>query len=392
MNKLLYISIFILGMISCRKSEDINPEVYSCTFSFADSSSVNVNNLKYSQLLLNIVHNGVVGITMSVYHPETGIWLGAAGKADLHLNIDMKPCNISRVGSTVKMFTAVTVLKLAEEGKLDLDDRISDYLQGDIINKIENADKATIRQLLQHSSGIYNYIQNLNFQTASLNDLIREWKPQDLLKYAYGKDSYFDPGEDVRYSNTGYILLGLLIEKVENKPFYKVFEEKIFKPLGLSMTRFAAENPVPDDIVRGYVDLYSKLQVTESTYYSGWDYYTADGGLISNPYDMNIFFQALMNGELINESSLNQMLTWKIPKETDPEFFPISYGLGIFKIDTPYGTAYMHSGDAIGYYANMLYFPDDGTTIVYAVNSNYGKIDEFISTKEAMENVMSVSR
>lgn len=392
MNKLLYITIFILGMVSCRKSEEINPEVYSCNFSFTDSSSANINNVKYNQLLMNIVHSGVVGITMSVYHPETGIWLGAAGKADLHLNIDMKPCNISRVGSTVKMFTAVTVLKLAEEGKLDLDDRISDYLQGDIIDHIENADKATIRQLLQHSSGIYNYIQNLNFQTASLNDLIREWKPEDLLKYARGKDSYFSPGEDVRYSNTGYILLGLLIEKVENKPFYKVFEEKIFRPLGLSMTRFAAENPVPDDIVRGYVDLYSKLQVTESTYYSGWDYYTADGGLISNPYDMNVFFQALMNGELINESYLNQMLTWKTPKETDPEFFPISYGLGIFKIDTPYGTVYMHSGDAIGYYANMLYFPDDGTTIVYAVNSNYGKIDEYVSTKNAMENVMSFIR
>ena len=89
---------------------------------------------------------------------------------------DIKLCNISRVGSTVKMLTA-TVLKLAEEGKLNLDDKIADYLQGDVINKIENADIATIRQLLQHSSGVYNYIQNLKFQTASLNDLIREGSP-----------------------------------------------------------------------------------------------------------------------------------------------------------------------------------------------------------------------
>jgi D-alanyl-D-alanine carboxypeptidase len=336
--------------------------------------------------------SGVVGITMSVYHPATGMWTGASGKADLYNNVDMKPCNISRFGSTVKMFTATTVLKLMEEGKIRLDDKISDYLQGDMIDKIENADKVTIRQLLQHSAGIYNYIQNLKFQTASLNDFIREWHSEDLLEYAYNQHAYFNPGEDVRYSNTGYILLGLLIDKVEGKPFYKVFEEKLFNPLGLTSTKFAAEDPVPYGIVRGYIDMYSKLQVTESTYYSGWDYYTADGGLISNPYDVSVFFQALMHGEILNQGTLNEMLTWIAPNKPDPDFFPISYGLGIFKIETPDGIAYMHSGDAIGYYANMLYFPDDGTTVVYAVNSNYGKIDQFVSTKEAMEKIISITK
>ena len=381
--------IAVLLFFSCRKGEDIAPEFYHCNITFADSSSINPNREIYQTLMDDMTSNGVVGVTMSVFHAGTGMWIGAGGKADLHNNVAMKPCNISRVGSVVKMFTATTVLMLAEEGKLHLDDKISDYLQGDVINKIENADKATIRQLLQHSSGIYNYIQNLQFQTASLNDLIREWKPDDLLKYAYGKKSYFKPGEDVRYSNTGYIMLGMLIEKAEGKPFYTVFNEKIFTPLMLNMTRFATEDPVPDGIVRGYVDLYSNLQVIESTYFSGWDYYTADGGLISNPYDLNEFFRALMNGQLINSGSLNEMLTWQTPKDTDPEFFPISYGLGIFRIETPQGTAYMHSGDAVGYYANMLYFPDDKTTIVYAANSNYGKIDRFISTREAIEGIIS---
>src|SRR5690606_40758807 len=174
---------------------------------------------------------------------------------------------------TVKMVTATTVLKLADEGKLNVNDKISSYLQGDIIDKIENADKATIRQLLQHSSGIYNYIQNLKFQTASLNDFIREWKPNDLLSYAYNQKAYFQPDEDVRYSNTGYIMLGMLIEKIEGKPFYKVFEDKIFIPLGLTMTKFAAEDHVAYGIVRGYIDKYSMLQVTESTYYCRRDYY-----------------------------------------------------------------------------------------------------------------------
>ena len=389
MNKILSMVMVIILFSSCRKGEDIPPTFYACNFPFTDSSSMNPDNVRYKSLLENLTSKGVPGILMSVYHNDAGLWLGAHGKSDLHNNVNMQSCNISRVGSTVKMFTATTVLLLQEEGKLDIDDKISDYLDGDVITKIENADKATIRQLLQHSSGIYNYIQSLQFQTASLNDLIREWTADDLLKYAYHKKAYFEPGEDVSYSNTNYIMLGMLITKIEGKPFYKVFEEKLFIPLGLTLTRFAAEDPVPDGIVKGYIDLYSNLQVIESTYFSGWDYYCADGGLISNPCDLNNFFRALMTGQVLNEASLAEMLTWQAPNEPDPEFFNMWYGLGIFKMDTPQGIAYFHSGDAIGYYCNMVWFPADSTTLVYASNGNYGKIDENISTKTAMEYIFS---
>jgi D-alanyl-D-alanine carboxypeptidase len=391
MNKyLLLLLMSLLVLASCEKGEDLQPDFYECQLGFADSSQVHPSHIEFQSLLDEITAQGVVGISMAVYQPQTGMWTGSSGKADLHNDVAMQSCNLLRVGSTVKMVTAVTVLMLLEEGKMGLDDKISDYLQGDVIDKIENADQATIRQLLNHSSGVYNYIQNLTFQTASLNDLIREWQPEDLLHYAYGQSAYFAPSEDVRYSNTGYIMLGMLIEAIEGKPFGDVFEEKIFAPLGMQNTRFAAKDPVPDGIARGYVDFYSNLQVIESTYFSGWDYYTADGGLISNPYEMNLFFQAVTSGALLSPTTMQEMMTWTSPKDLDPAFFPISYGLGIFKIDTPWGEAYLHSGDAIGYYANMVHFPADSTTIVYAVNSNYGKIDEFVSTKAAMEKVFGV--
>jgi D-alanyl-D-alanine carboxypeptidase len=99
-----------------------------------------------------------------------------------------------------------------------------------------------------------------------------------------------------------------------------------------------------------------------------------------------------MEGRILNAQSLSEMLTWQTPKDPDPDFFPISYGLGIFRIETPQGIAYMHSGDAIGYYANMLYFPEDSTTVVYAVNSNYGKLDALVSTREAMEEILAVTK
>lgn len=390
-------SFFVIIMAwllsACQKESNTNSAAdYQCNFSFADSSGQHPFHTQYQTLLSTITGNGAVGISMSVYHSQNGLWLGASGKADLRNNVDMQPCHITRVGSTVKMFTATLILQLQEAGKLQLDDKLAQYLQGDFMDKIENANSATIRQLLQHTSGIYNYIQNLQFQTASLNDWVREWRAEDLLRYAYHKNAYFKPGEGVKYSNTGYILLGLLIEKLEGKPYAQVLQERIADPLGLRFTRFAATDPVPRAVVRGYVDMYSKLEVVESTYFSGWDYYTADGGLISNVYDMNLFFRALMSGQIINAASLSEMLTWRQPQTMPSDFFPIAYGLGIFKIETPQGIAYMHSGDAVGYFANMLYFPSDGTTLVYTVNSNYGKIDQFISARDALQNIIQVTR
>jgi D-alanyl-D-alanine carboxypeptidase len=388
--RMILLALCLACLASCRKDTVQDPGFYDCQLPFADSSSSNPANAKYAALLSGITGEGVPGILMSVVQPGTGLWTGASGMADLAGGVALQSCNISRVGSTVKTFTAVTVLMLAEEGKLSLDDKASDYLSSEDIRDIENADKATIRQLMQHSSGIYNYIQNLQFQTASLNDLIREWKPEDLLQYARKKPAYFDPGTDVSYSNTNYILLGMIITNVEGKPFYEVFKEKIFNPLGLTMTVFAATDPVPPGIIRGYVDFYSTLDVMDATYYSGWDYYTADGGLISNPNDMNTFLQALFGGTLLSAASLQEMTAWMTPSEQDPDFFPVFYGLGIFKMDTPWGEAWFHSGDAIGYYAAMTYFPDRQTFITWAVNGNYGKIDEFTQTKQAMEKIFGV--
>lgn len=387
MKTLPILSLLVIAFFSCQKGEVIPPGNYTCNFDLHDSGQTHPKRAAYQAQLKGMTEHGVVGVSMAVQDKD-GLWLGASGKADLFNNVELKPCNITRVGSTVKMYTATIILKLQEEGKLDLDQKIADHLSGEIIQRIKNAEKATIRQLLQHSSGIYNYIQSAQFQTASINNLIKEWHAQDLLKYAYDKPAYFEPGADVQYSNTNYILLGLLIEKIASKALHQVFDEKIIQPLQLKHTLFAGKNPVPQNIIRGYIDLYSNLQVIESTYYSGWDYYTADGGLISNPYDMTLFFKALMSGKIISPPSLQEMLNWKTPKEQDPDFYEIQYGLGIFKMATPRGVAYFHSGDAIGYYANMMYFPEDGTTLVYAVNSNYGKIDEQVSTKKALEKLI----
>lgn len=383
------VPLVLLVMASCTHPELTDPLIYACDPDLIVSNPEHPRHEQLQALLEDRVRRGVPGMMLSVSGPA-GQWSGTAGKADLEIDQDLEACQITRVGSTVKTFTAVTVLLLQEDGLLDLDDPVSQYLTNGILEGLENAPQATIRQLLQHASGIYNYIVNPEFQTASLNDLTKVWQPEDLLLYARHKPASFPVGTDVVYSNTNYILLGMIIEQVTGQPFYEVFEQRLFQPLGLQFTQFAATDPVPDRIVHGYVDLYSKLEVIDATHYSGWDYYTADGGLISNAHDLAVFMQALFEGQVLQPATLEEMMLWQTPADSKEELYDVAYGLGMFYMKTPFGAAYMHSGDAIGYYATMLYFPAQQTAVSWAVNGNYGKIDTFTQTKEAMDIIFEV--
>lgn len=387
MKNIFQLSICIILLSPCEKDTIFEAEYFKCNTS---SLSINVNHPKdvdYQNLIDEMVSNGVPGIMMSIKDPVHGTWSSSSGKADLKSNINLLPCNITRVGSTVKTFTAVSIMLLVKEGKLSLDDPASEYLTQESLHGVKNADHATIRQLMQHRSGIYNYISNLNFQIASLNDLTKTWYPQELLSYARYIDADFPSGSDASYSNTNYIFLGQIIESVTGKPFYEFFESRIFQPLGMAYTQFAALDPVPDRIIQGYTDLFSNQKVINSTSYNGWDYFTADGGLISNPHDLTNFLFELFEGNVIDKPSLQEMLHLVRPSGQDPDGFFTEYGLGIFKIETEFGPAYIHSGDAIGYFATMLYFPEQKTAISWATNGNYGKIDEITQSKAAMEKI-----
>jgi D-alanyl-D-alanine carboxypeptidase len=386
MKRFLYILLTALILCGCEQDEIYPVDRYSCNEPVL-SDGTNPDAQEYQDLVSSMVAGGIPGMMMTVYSEEHGYWSGAAGYADLASDVALQPCHITRVGSTVKTFTAVTILMLQEDGKLELDDKVSEYLTSKQIEGLAQAADATILELLNHSSGIYNYILNPRFQTASLNDFEKVWQPEELMSYARGEEPAFKRGSDVEYSNTNYILLGMIIEAITGKPFYQVFEERIFEPLGLNHTQFAAEDPVPDNIIQGYIDLYSNLNLINSTYYSGWDYFTADGGLISNSYDLVKFTRALFENDLLAPKSLQEMLSWRRPSDTDSDGFVTDYGLGIFRIATDYGPAYIHSGDAIGYFASMVYFPQQKVAISWAVNGNYGKIDDMVQSKEVMERI-----
>ena len=384
--KLAFILLAVTAS-ACEEDEAKPLNYYHCTATAMEQNADHPLAPALTEFMAGRVESGVPGMLISVHDPTSGTWSGADGKAELIGGVDMEVCQITRVGSTVKTFTAVAILQLWEEGKIDLDAPVRELLSADALGGLENAEEATVRQLLQHSAGINNYIRSAQFQTASLNELTRVWQPDELLGYSRGASADFPVGTDVSYSNTGYILLGMIIEEVTGMPFYRYFDREIFEPYQLNFTRFAAEDPVPDGIVRGYIDLYNNGQLLEATHYSGWDYFTADGGLISNPYDLTRFMRLLFTGQIIGEDALDQMTTFVYPKEEDPELFRTGYGLGIFSLDTEFGPAYLHSGDAIGYFASMVYFPEHDVTVSWAANGNYGTLDDLQQSKETMEEI-----
>lgn len=386
MKTLLFI-IILIGLYSCEQDTAYPESFYICSGEISNNNPGHPHSAVLQSIFDDMAASGIPGLMMTIHDSVNGFWSGSTGYADLASGVRMLSCHRTRAGSTVKTFAAVSVLLLQEDGKLNIDDPVTDYLSAKELKGLENADRCTIRQLLQHSSGIYNYIQNLKFQTASLNDLPKVWTPDELLSYARGKDAYFSPGTDVLYSNTNYVLLGMIIEKVIGAPYYEFFRERIFGPEGMIFTDCAATDPVPEGLVRGYVDFYSRKELINSTYYSGWDYFTADGGLISNAYDLNLFMTRLFDGEILSQASLSEMLSWQTPKEAYGDGFETDYGLGIFRIHTGYGMAYIHSGDAIGYFATMIYFPQQKITLTWAGNGNYGKLDDIAQSKEAMERV-----
>ncbi|MBC7886283.1 MAG: beta-lactamase family protein [Ferruginibacter sp.] len=384
--KMMILLAALLSLCACKKNT--YPVLQTnCLQPLPDSVQTNhPKQLQLQQLIDSLTLKGVPGFSLAVHQPGKGWFTGSSGYSDIRAKKKFQPCQVSRAGSVVKILTSISVLQLVEQGKLSLDERIANYLPAAVLKDMDNASQATVRQLLNHSSGIYNYIQDPQFQLANLNNLTRIWQPDELLSYARNRTPYFKPGEGLYYSNTGYILLGMLIEKLSGVHFSEYFNRHIFQPLHLKHTRFDIYNPVPNDLARGYTDWYNNGQIIESTFYNGWDHYTADGGLQSVPFNLCVVMEALFDLKLINQSSLNTMLTTIPLDQTD--FFPMEYGLGIFKVHTPYGLAWFHSGDAIGYFGTVFYFPESQTTISWMTNGNYGTIDPLINTREAYERIL----
>lgn len=357
--------ILFLTLLSCKKT-DIGPTT-NCSPLFSDSSSKHPKASAYQAILNKYVDKGLPGVVLLI-HDSNGLWIGAAGKADIKEGIPMSPCTVSKVASITKMFTGVLIMKLVEQGKIDLDARVSKYLPENKIKKVKNASESTVRQLMNHTSGIYDIITDQGFYLAVLNNAAHNWEPEELLKYAEKKEPYFAPGKDCFYSNTNFLLLSMILNEVTTKPHSQLMHDYIFQPLDLKHTYYFWHDPLPGNTAQGYFDLYNNGTICNVSNYntgSGNGY----GGIYADVYDLMKFIEALLvKKTLLSQQSLNQMLVFDQPLE--PETFRYT-GLAIYKdfIDRdPSEFSYGHRGRDLGYSADLNWFPKKNTTMAMIVN------------------------
>ncbi|MEU4739149.1 serine hydrolase domain-containing protein [Actinosynnema sp. NPDC023658] len=296
-----------------------------------------------------------------------------AGVGDLRTGAKVPTNGRVRIGSASKMFASVVVLQLVGEGKVDLDASIETYLPGLVRGKGVDAARITVRQLLQHDSGLPDYTDSMFKTMADLLPYQHVYlEPRALLDLANAMEGR-PAGGGWSYSNTNYLLAGLIAQRVTGRPFNELVTTRVIQRIGLRDT-YAPE--VGEQDIRGrHPEGYQRdpatdelLDFTRMDPSWGW----AAGHLVSTPGDLNTFLRALLDGKLLEPAQLAQMRT-TIP--TDPKSGQ-GYGLGLFSIPLSCGgTAWGHGGDIPGY-STVDAATDDGRAATVVVTSLDGSVKD----------------
>jgi D-alanyl-D-alanine carboxypeptidase len=355
------IGLFLISaFFSCEKNIEPTAQL-SCNF--ADSSSTHPKNGAFQSIIDKYVKKGLPGISVLVEDSD-GTWVGSGGYADIKNGIKFQPCHISKAASITKLLVGTLLFKLQEEGKININDPISKYIDKKILDKIKNADGKTIKQLMNHTTGIFDVITSSDFYLAVLNNPNKNWTQEELLKFVYGVDGYTlnDP-YPAHYSSTNTLLLSMCIEKATGEKHDKLLREKVLDPLGMTDTYYQGRENIPTSAAQGYFDLHNNGQIVNVSNLitgSGNGY----GGIYSNVFDLHKFIKGLLvDKTVLTQTSLDQMQEFV---QEDDDFYT---GVGMIKKFTTksaYGIG--HTGRDLGYVADLFYFPQKHITMVFFVN------------------------
>ncbi|MGI5341763.1 serine hydrolase domain-containing protein [Streptomyces sp. CA-181903] len=303
----------------------------------------------------------------------------AVGKADL----DGTPMNADwrfRVGSNTKMFTSVLLMRLVEQGRVDLDGRLRDYLPS---GTLPEGWDMTVRQVMQHRAGIYDHTNDLLEQpgeetTEAFEKRIRDtvYRPADLVAMSVRHGVQYPPGSRYAYSNTDYVLLGMAVEHVTGRPYAESLREQVIEPLGLSRTSFVVpEKGIAGPHITGYLTNDDRSRpLLDSTEQNGSWIWSA-GAVVSSAHDMDRFLTAVLAGDsggLVSDASV-RLMTSALPTTTAGT----GYGLGLREIALSCGKVYGHGGIVQGYQTQSFATRDGRRTVVVFANaSNNGAVTQ----------------
>ena len=298
------------------------------------------------------------GMAVLLARGDEVLYRGACGSANLELGVPLTADQVFRIGSVTKQFAAAAALKLAEAGKLSLDDPLTKFVPG-----YPGGDKVNVRMLLNHTSGLRSYTDVPGVMTGT--PIMRDLGTMELIDTFKAEKPDFAPGEGWHYNNSGYVLLGAVIEAASGKPWHVYLDEVLFKPLGMAHTRYGN---IQEGVIPGHVDGYTRsgdrwaraghLSMTQPH---------AAGALVSTVDDLLKWNRALHEGKVLQDASYRAMIT-PVGKAVEN-----NYGFGI-STGTLRGVPQLqHGGGIHGFSAYLLYLPGSDTSVAVLYNADGGR-------------------
>jgi len=334
-------------------------------------------------ILQELVDAGYPG-ALAAKTDKDGNTVGAtAGKGNLATGEAPPLDGEVRIGSNTKTFVAVVIMKMVEEGKVKLDEPIETYLPGIVKGQGVDGKKITVRQLLQHTSGLPDFGDGQLDYFAIRNDYV---SPRDVLDGVLSRPAQFAPGAKFQYNNANYVALGLLAERVAKRPIAEQIETKIVKPLGLKHTYMPkdGEKALRGKHPRGYHTRDNKPgKLVDITDYDTSMAWTA-GAMVSTPSELNKFMQSIFDGSLLNQASIAEMKK-SVPMGDDGNV----YGLGLIGHKLSCGVAWGHGGTFPGYQTDNAVGPD-GTAATIATTAMPATNAKDTATEESGEKRLGV--
>ncbi|WP_400077766.1 serine hydrolase [Winogradskyella sp. R77965] len=329
------------------------------SFVFSITISAQNQTQQFDDIVSQYYNPDEPGATVLVAKNGKTIYKKAIGKSNLELDTDMVPENVFMLASITKQFTAVAILMLEEQGKLSLDDPITKYIP----DYPTNGKTITVHHLLNHTSGIKSYTGIGNLVEVARNDMTLD----ELIDYFKNEPMDFDPGEEFRYNNSGYILLGKIIEVLSDDTYENFIEKNIFKRLGMKSSSYGNNR----ELVKNRVNPYEQ---NENGYvnanYISMTLPHAAGSLTSTIDDMLKWQKALTNNTLIKAASLDKAINGS--ELNNGEHITYGYGLGEMTLKGSKG--YAHSGGIFGTSTNGIYLIEEDVYVIGLSNCSCNDI------------------
>lgn len=391
MKNLINLMLIAIVLVSCKKVGNQLPP-WSCK----GNMQVNQQPLKDSidKIIQKYVTAGIPGIQVAVKTAK-GMLITQAGYADPVKKTSIEPCMGSWLFSLTKAYTASLIMKQQEAGKLDIDQVISNYLPSHITVKIKGSEKITLRMLLNHSSGLIDFISLPEYLNIQFTDPASQPSNNDLVNMMSDRELLYQPGTDFFYSNTNYLLLQIILEKVAGKDYATLLNEFIIQPLRLQQTWF---HPSQDQIkTLGFphynFDPNGSGTAVDATAWNNYLGFASNGwgGIAATASDAILFYEALMENRVVKPASLKEMTTWFQGKNSSQP----DYGLGIeyFQYTGSKQPQPGHEGDGIGNTTMILYSPGNKTFLF--INILVGRklggpfLDQTINCKNQLATLVS---